>query len=255
VSGEAELRDLFVAALAREMRDGERVFLGANQGEAALAAYLARSLWAPRLKLWTAGMAQIDPAQDRLFAGRRTYENVLVAARGSSFWQARGFDDALRAPVVFAGGIQVDERGNANLAGLRDQDGGWKLRGPGSAGLPSLTAFAKRFFIMVTSHDPRSLVERVSAISVLGDPVARAELGLERDALVSVITPLATFVPSDDGLVLREVAGGVGADELKQRTGFPIRAHEAVTERRPLSDEEARSLASLRAAAAANGSP
>lgn len=247
----AGLRDLFIAALAREMHDGQRVFIGANQGDVSLAAFLARSLWAPRLKFWASGMAHVDPAQDRLMVGRRTYENVLVAARGSSFWQARAFDDALRAPLVFAGGLQVDGRGNANLIGIRDGDG-WRLRGPGSAGLPSLTALAQRFFIMVAAHDPRSLVETCSAVSVLGDPVARKAAGLERDALAAVITPLARFVPSDEGLVLREVVAGMTTDELRERTGFPLRVDSPVTERAGLTEAESRALAELRAAAAVN---
>jgi glutaconate CoA-transferase subunit B len=246
-------RDLFVAALARKMRDGERVFLGANQIEAAVAAFMARRLWAPHLKFWTSGMAQIDPDQDRLFIGRRTYDNVLVGARGSSFWQARAFDDALRSPVVFAGGLQVDGRGNTNLAGIPDANGGWKLRGPGSAGLSSLTAFAKRFYVMVATHDPRSLVEQVSAVSVLGDPVARDAAGLKRDSLVAVITPLATFVPSADGLLLTEIVGGLGGVELSERTGFPIRVADAPRERPPLTEDETRVLAELRAATAENG--
>lgn len=250
----ADVRDLFIAALAREMRDEQRVFVGANQGDVSLAAFLARSLWAPGLKFWCYGMAQVDPAQDRLMVGRWTYENALVTARGSSFWQARAFDDALRAPVVFAGGLQVDGRGNANLVGIRDGDG-WKLRGPGSAGLPSLTAFAERFFIMVGTHDPRSLVEACSAVSVLGDPKAREAVGLKRDALVAVITPLARFVPSDEGLVLEEVVAGMAADELSERTGFPIRVASQVTERAALTEEESRALADLRAAAAANAAP
>lgn len=251
MSDEAGLRDLFIAALAREMLDEQRVFVGSNQGDVALAAFLARSLWAPRLKFWSSGMAQVDPAQDRLMVGRRTYENVGVAARGSSFWQARAFDDALRAPVVFAGGLQVDGRGNANLIGIPDGEG-WKLRGPGSAGLPSLTAFAERFFVMVPAHDPRTLVEACAAVSVVGDPVAREAAGMKRDALVAVITPLARFAPSDEGLVLEEVVAGMTPDALGERTGFPIRVAGRLRERAALTAEESLALEDLRAAAAAN---
>jgi glutaconate CoA-transferase, subunit B len=239
--------DLFIAAMARELRDGDRLFVGANQNDVALAAYLARRLWAPGLKFWANSMAQLDPAQDLGRVGRTTLEPILVAGRDSTFWQAHAFDDALRAPVVFAGGLQVDARGNANLAGIRDGDG-WKLRGPGGAGLPSLTALAERFFIMLPVHDPRFLVQECSAVSVVGDPAAREAVGLRSDALVAVLTPLARFEPTHKGLVLTELVAGVTESELQERTGFPVRSAPRVAERAPLADDEARVLAELRTA-------
>lgn len=249
---EQALQDLFIAALAREMTGEERVFVGTNQIDLALAAYLARRLWAPRLKFWASGTPQIDPTQDELTVGRRSYDNVLVNGRGSTFWQAKAFDDGLRAPVVFAGGLQVDRRGNANLIGIADGQGGWKLRGPGSAGLPSLTAFSRRFYLMVPKHDSRFLVEECSRLSVVGDPGMRAAAGLKRDALTAVITPLARFAPSDDGLALTELSPGVSMDELAERTGFAIRAADEVAVRPALTDEEAEALAVLRRATEVN---
>jgi glutaconate CoA-transferase subunit B len=243
--------DLFVTTLARQMADGERVFAGANQPDVMTAACLARALWAPRLKFWAAGTAHVNRDLDHLIVGRDTYDTTLVRLRGSSFRQAHAFDDGLRAPIVFAGGLQVDGRGNANLEGVRD-DEGWKLRGPGSAGLPSLTAFGSRFFIQVPTHDRRSLVDVCSSVSVVGDPVARRSLGLPADALVSVITPLATFVPSTEGLRLTELAPGVSLDEVADRTGFALGSHLEVTERPPVTPAEAAVLGTLRAAIAKN---
>jgi glutaconate CoA-transferase subunit B len=228
------------------------VFVGTNQNDVALAAHLARRLWAPTLKFWASSMAHLDPAQDLLRVGRSTLDPVLIASRDATFWQAHAFDDALRAPVVFAGGLQVDARGNANLAGIRDDRGGWRLRGPGGAGLPSLTALAERFFIMIPAHDPRFLVERCSVLSVVGDPVARHAVGLKRDALVAVLTPIARFEPSDEGLVLTEVAPGITVEDVGERTGFALRTAAEVTERSPLTDAERAALAELRAAAERN---
>lgn len=252
MTGSLAERMCYLAALAREMRDEERIFAGAHQQDVVTAAYLARRLWAPHLKLWANGMPQLDPALDELRAGRGTYEGTLVAGRDSTFWQARAFDDALRAPVVFAGGLQVDSRGNTNLAGLRGDDATWKLRGPGSAGLSSLTALAARFFIGVPAHDPRVLVERCAALSVLGDPVARATAGLPPDSLVAVITPIARFEPSPDGLVLTEIADGTTIAAVAAQTGFVIRPATTVRTRPPLSADEADGLSVLLAAGARN---
>jgi acyl CoA:acetate/3-ketoacid CoA transferase beta subunit len=246
-------RDLLIAAVARELRDDDRLFIGTNQLDIALAAFMARRLWAPKLKFWASSMAHLDASQDLLRVGRRTLDPVLVAGRDSTFWQGHAFDDALRAPVVFAGGLQVDSRGNANLAGIRD-GGGWKLRGPGSAGLPSLTALAERFFIMIPVHEPRFLVEQCSVLSVLGDPVAREAAGLAPGALVAVLTPLARFEPSPDGLVLTEIAPQLTVEEVDRRTGWEVRQAAEVTRRRPLSEAEASVLVELRAATEQNRS-
>jgi glutaconate CoA-transferase subunit B len=251
VSAEA---DLFVAAMAREMKECESVFLGVNQVEPGIAAAVARRLWAPRLRLWAAGTAQIDRSRDLQTVGMTTGDPLLVADRGATFLQSRAFDDARRAPVVFAGGLQVDARGNANLAGIPDGRGGWKLRGPGSAGLPSLTAFADRFFLIVPMHEPRSLVERCALLSVLGDPTARLEAGLKADALVAVLTPLARFEPTPEGLVLTEVIAGLDRADLERRTGFAVREAGCVATREGLGKEEAAVIAELRQAAASNRS-
>lgn len=244
------LQDTFIAAMARELHDGDRLFVGANQDDVALAAHLARSLWAPKLMFWASSTAHLDRSQDLLRVGRRTLDPVLVAGRDCTFWQAHAFDDALRAPLVFAGGLQVDARGNANLAGIRDGTG-WKLRGPGSAGLPSLTALAERFFIMIPVHDPRFLVPECSALSVIGDPAARAAAGLSPNALVAVLTPLARFEPSSEGLVLTETAPEVTVDDVAQRTGWSV-SGDHVRRRAPLSEDEAAALSELRAASEQN---
>ena len=172
-------------------------------------------------------------------------------ARRSNFWQARVFDDLLRAPIVFAGGLQVDRRGNANLIGVR-KGGRLVVRGPGSAGLPTLTTFAPRFYIICPVHEPRFLVEEVSEVSVLGDPPARAQVGLEPAALRAVITPLARFEPSPEGLVLTELAAGTDRDQVAAKTGFEIVEGPTVSERTPLSAAEREVIDELQRAAIAH---
>ncbi len=46
-------------------------------------------------------------------------------------FQGRVFDDMHRPDVFFFGGLQLDQRGNLNLFGIPDGEGGWKMRGPG----------------------------------------------------------------------------------------------------------------------------
>lgn len=238
--------DLFIAAMARELSDGEQLHVGANQVDVALAAQLARRLWAPRLRMNAAGCWLLGLEADLATLGCCSYETSLVSRRSANFWQARVFDDLWRAPIVFAGGLQVDSRGNANLIGIPD-GGGWTLRGPGSAGLSTLTTFAPRFYAIVPQHDPRCLVERVAAVSVVGDPAERERLGMEPHALRAVITPLARFEPGPGGLVLSELAPGWSAAAVAERTGFRLREADEVRVRPELTDAERDAIAELRA--------
>jgi acyl CoA:acetate/3-ketoacid CoA transferase beta subunit len=244
--------ECLVIAMARELHDEDRLFTGINQHDAVLAAALARRLWAPHLRFWAAGTPAVDPAQDELLVGRPSFDPLLYSARGAFFWQARAFDSmGTRSPVCFAGGLQVDARGDANLAGIRS-DGRWQLRGPGSAGLPSLTAWASRFYLVVADHTPRTLVQQCSAVSVVGDPVRREALGMDPQALRAVLTPLARFEPSPDGLVLTELEPGWTPAALAERTGFPLRVSDELCDRVKPGDEERRALDALRAAAHRN---
>jgi hypothetical protein len=112
---------------------------------------------------------------------------------------------------------------------------------------------------MVPVHEPRFLVPECSALSVIGDPGARAAAGLHPDALVALITPLARFEPSRDGLTLTELTSGVTVAQLAELTGFEVRPGASVAERAPLDEQERAVLAELRAASHNNsrkhGSP
>jgi acyl CoA:acetate/3-ketoacid CoA transferase beta subunit len=244
--------DSLIVVMARELQDDDRLFTGINQHDAVLAAALARRLWAPRLRLWAAGTPALERDRDALLVGRPSFDPLLLAGRSAFFWQARAFDAmGTRSPVCFAGGLQVDERGNANLAGVRSE-GGWALRGPGSAGLPSLTAWPGRFYLLVADHSPRSLVAECSAISVVGDPAVRESLGMDPRALRALLTPLGRFEPSPAGLVLTEIEPGWTVAAVAERTGFALRVSDDLREREAPRPVEHTALQELRAAALRN---
>jgi acyl CoA:acetate/3-ketoacid CoA transferase beta subunit len=243
--------DLYVVALAREISNDVRLHIGANQADVMLAALLARGLWAPRVKVVMNADYVLHARGATLHLGRRCYDPALVAERQATFHQGAAFDDLRRAPMMFGGGLQVDSRGNANLIGIADGDG-YRLRGPGSAGLPTMTTMAPRFVVACPLHNTATLVPKVAAISILGDPVARRELGLDERALVAVITPQARFEPTDEGLVVTELAGETDLSDLRQMTGFEVRATGEPQRRPPMTPEEHDALAALRDAATSN---
>jgi acyl CoA:acetate/3-ketoacid CoA transferase beta subunit len=235
---------LYVAALAREIRDSDYVHVGAQQDDVWAAIRLARALWAPRVRVVASGTFLLSAAPTTRGDIPRTYARDVVASRAATFNQTRVFDDLRRERMTFAGGIEVDGMGNSNLVGIYE-DGELKVRGPGSGGLPTLTSHTSRFFIAVRRHVPRVLVERTSRISVLGDPVARAAAGLPSQALRGVITPLARFEPGETGLQLTEIAPGMTVEEIQSRTGFRIKVTAQPHIRPPVSDDERAVLTQL----------
>ena len=68
----------------------------------------------------------------------------------------------------FAGGIQVDGHGNANMIGIKGEGGNrFAFRGPGTVGIADIVTVATPY-IFVTHHDRRTLVEKVDYISMHG---------------------------------------------------------------------------------------
>jgi acyl CoA:acetate/3-ketoacid CoA transferase beta subunit len=230
--------DLLIAAIARSLADGDYVHLGASQPLLWKAVRLARMLWAPRLQIAAAGQFVLDPATTP--EPSLTYEPSAMPSRQATMNQSTIFNDLKRSRVTFAGCLQVDRYGNGNLAEVRTTSGR-VVRGPGYAGLPTLTTYSEKFFLLVAEHSKRRLVEKVDRISVLGNSLQRARLGLP-DGLGRVITPLASFTLVNDALHVQEVSPGTDELTLQQCTGFPIVFTADARERPRLSSAEQAAL-------------
>lgn len=238
--------DLYLLSIARQMRSEDIIHVGASQLEVWQAAEVARLLWAPGVRVVAAGSFHLSTrlAGNPDLMTARSYGRDVVAGREATLSQTHVFNDLIRARVVFSGAMQVDVRGNGNLIGF--ESGSRFVRGPGSAGLPTLTSVSKRFFFALPRHSRTVLVPKVHRISVLGDPVARESLGLPAEALQEVITPLASFGPGADGLRLTALSPGVSMEDVQRETGFDIHAAPDVMERNPASSEELSALRYVR---------
>lgn len=234
--------DLFVLAIARNIRNGDIVHVGASQKEVWRATEIAKMLWAPEVRVVAAGtyLLRRGPSSAEMME-TRTYGRDVIAGRDATLMQTHVFDGLHRSRVSFPGAIEVDRHGNGNLIGARIGEK-W-ARGPGSAGLSTLTSFAQRFCFCLKRHTPQTLVEKVAAISVLGNPTERERQGYRPDALSAVITPLCTFAPGADGLRLVECAPGVDLAQLQQKTGFDIAKHRPFAERALPSEDERKAMA------------
>jgi glutaconate CoA-transferase subunit B len=117
--------------------------------------------------------------------------------------------------VFFAGGLQIDAFGNTNLERIGEAARP-RLKGPGGVGLPFLP-LARRVLIYTTSHDARTLVEKV-------DFVSGPAHSLSGQGPVLIVTPLCTmdFDPSSRRARLRTLHPGVSEAQVRASTGFQL---------------------------------
>jgi glutaconate CoA-transferase, subunit B len=161
----------------------------------------------------------------------------------SLMWQGRVFDDMSRPDVFFVGGLQMDRRGNINLFGIRDGEGGWKMRGPGGLALSTMSTSCRGYYIVMPSHDPRTFVEKVDLISALGDRTERERLGFPGGGIRMILSPLGVFGIGEDGdVVVRSLHEGVSAEQVRAATGWDLAVPDDVPATPPPTAEELSTL-------------
>src|SRR5438128_621592 len=106
---------IMAAVMARNLRDGELAFMGANSLIPMAGTRLAQLTHAPNLTLIAGASGGVNTLLDPLAPSSGDYANLVAEA-------VLPFPDVLmllaggRADVFFAGGLQIDKRGNCNLA-------------------------------------------------------------------------------------------------------------------------------------------
>lgn len=234
--------------IAREIRDGERAFLGANQGIGRNAVMLAQRLHAPNLRVplgfsWTNLAAE---SSLRLHADTTDHRDSRYAEGwlrlDSMIDEYRFFSD-----FFVLGALQIDRFGNSNLIGIGDDHRRLRMRGPGPMGSLSSTAYCDRFYLAPTRHEARVFVESCDFVSTVGwgkgGPEGRSRLGLPGGGPHLVVTPRCVFEFDREtrALRLRSVHPGHELDEVLENTGCEVLVDEVgVTE--PPSERELRTL-------------
>jgi glutaconate CoA-transferase subunit B len=242
---EPSVNELFAILLARDLRPEDRtIMVGANMPMARAAAVLANLTTHPDARVIVGlGVHGLGDGGDSpgvypfLFDPRSLVGESLM-------WQGRVFDDMSRPDVFYVGGLQLDRRGNLNLFGIPDGQGGWKVRGPGSLALATMSTSCRGYYIVMPSHDQRTFVEKVALISALGDVDERERLGLPGGGIRMVLSPLGVFVQGASGdLEVRSLHAGVSAEDVRLATGWDLHVPDDVPTTVPPTAEE---LATLR---------
>jgi glutaconate CoA-transferase, subunit B len=231
--------EMMTAVAARELRDGEVVFVGI--GLPNLACNLARATHAPHLVLiYESGAVGAVPERLPVSIG----DPALVTGSLMVCSMADVFQLLLqngRIEVGFLGGAQIDRYGNINTTVVGEYDRP-KVRLPGSGGAAEIAIHARRTLV-IARLDRRAFPERVDFITSPGQCSKgrrRRDYGMPGAGPTRVITDKAILEADQDTgeLVLAALYPGVEMTEVEQRVGWQLRRRETLAQVEPPSGAE-----------------
>jgi glutaconate CoA-transferase, subunit B len=200
--------EMMVCQAARQLRDGEVVFVGI--GLPNVACNLARMLHAPELVLiYESGAVGADPKRLPISIG----DPSLVTDSLSVCSMFDVFNYYLQGGLIDVGflqGAQIDRRGNLNTTVIGDYARP-KVRLPGSGGACEIALLAKRVFV-IAPQSKRSFPERVDFIT---SPASRG--GPEM-----VVTDLGCYGFVDGEMVLTSLHPGCTVEQVRENTGWDV---------------------------------
>lgn len=233
-------KERMAIALARDIVDFERIISGAHTEISFAAAMLAQKMHAPNIKLQLGGtcfLVNVGDLPVRLPKTSTEYRMIRWAEIAYDHMETfmyfgapggRAYYQGGRPPTnkyfvgdkFFAGGIQVDGHGNANMIGIKDEGGRrFSFRGPGTVGIADIVTVATPY-IFVTHHDRRTLVENVDYVSMHG-PSGWKQFKYPGHGPKWIITPRAIFTFNGQGRAqLAGTFAGTAPEWVKENTGF-----------------------------------
>jgi glutaconate CoA-transferase subunit B len=226
-----------VAQAAREIRDGERVFVGMRLP--LIAFVIAKRTHAPNaVGLFELGVVRDEPAPELLYT---MGDNANVAG---AVWCARTVDlmGLLQRGEVhagFIGGAEIDVHGNLNTTAIGSDRAHPSVQLPGSGGGADIASLAHRL-IVIMPHDRRRLRQKVDFITSPGYGTGgdwRSRVGLPRGGPSVLITTLGVFRFVDGSAVLESYHPGASIDPIRDETGWPLRVASTVHETERPSEE------------------
>lgn len=239
-------KELMVVCAARQIQDGERVFVGMRLPLIAFA--LAKRTHAPNcVGLFESGTLRDTPAEQLLYT-MGDAPNITDSLWATSTVNVIGLMATGEINLGFIGGAEIDRYGNLNTSLIGD----WqepRVRLPGSGGGADIASLAQRLAIIIP-HERHRLRERVDFVTSPGygypdeqGPAGvswRKRQGLPRGGPSALITTLAVFTfDSETGeALLQSYHPGSSVEEVQAQTGWQLRFAPACTETIPPSAEE-----------------
>jgi glutaconate CoA-transferase subunit B len=236
------MKELMVAAAAREIRDHEVVFVGMRLP--LIAFVVAKRTHAPNaVGLFENGVVRSTPAKELIYT-MADPPNLLGATQCLDMLGVMSLLQSGRVDLGFLGAAEVDRFGNLNSTQVGS--GSQLVRLPGSGGACDIASLARRFVVLL-EHSRRRLPERVSYMTSPGNgdgPGWRKRVGLPPGGPSAVITTKAVLRFQQDGeAYLSSVHPGISVSEVKADTGWDLKTSASVFTTPEPSDAE---LAAIR---------
>jgi glutaconate CoA-transferase subunit B len=235
------LSELMVAAAAREIRDGEVVFVGMRLPLIAFVA--AKKTHAPNaIGLFENGVIRSTPAPELIYT-MADPPNIQGATQCLDMLGVMSLLQSGRVHLGFLGAAEIDRFGNLNSTEVRGAKGLTRL--PGSGGACDIASLAQRFVVLL-EHSKERLPERVSYITSPGNGDGRGwrqRTGLPRGGPSAAITTKPVLRFAEDGeAFLASVHPGVEVEDVLRNTSWPLRISDQVTATPEPSAEELQTI-------------
>ncbi|HET6796567.1 MAG TPA: CoA-transferase [Gemmatimonadales bacterium] len=235
--------EMMAVVAARELRDGEVVFVGI--GLPNLACNLARATHAPHLVLiYESGAVGAIPERLPVSIG----DPALVTGSLMVSSMADVFQFLLqngRIEVGFLGAAQIDRYGNINTTVVGDYKHP-KVRLPGSGGAAEIAIHARRT-VVVSRLSRRAFPKSVDFVTSPGHRIkgqTRRHLGMPGAGPTTVVTDKAVLEvdPLTGELMLAALYPKVETEEVAGNVGWPLRSQPRVRQTAPPTQPELRLL-------------
>ena len=235
--------EIMVAQAAREIRDGETVFVGMRLP--LIAFVVAKRTHAPNaVGLFELGLVRDAPASELLYTMGDT-PNVDGAVWCGPMIELMGMLQRGDVQAGFIGGAEIDRHGNLNTTSIGADRRHPTVALPGSGGGADIASLAHRL-IVIMSHDKKRLRERVDFITSPGYGDGgdwRDRVGLPRGGPAVLITTLGVFRFVGGAAVLDTYHASSSVEEIRANTGWHL---EVANDVRPTEPPSAEVLAIIR---------
>lgn len=233
--------ELMVATAAREIRDGEIVFVGMRLP--LIAFVVAKKTHAPSaIGLFENGVIRSTPATELIYT-MADPPNILGATQCLDMLGVMSLLQSGRVHLGFLGAAQVDCFGNLNSTEIKGSKGTTRL--PGSGGACDIASLAHRFVVLL-EHTEQRLPERVSYVTSPGNgdgPGWRKRVGLSRGGPSAVITTKAVLRFGEDGeAYVASVHPGIEVEDVLGNTGWKVRLGNEVAQTPDPTAEELKAI-------------
>jgi len=221
------LSELMVCAAAREIKDGELVFVGMRLP--LIAFVVAKKTRAPNaIGLFENGVIRSTPAAELIYT-MADPPNILGATQCLDMLGMMSLLQSGRVDLGFLGAAEVDRFGNLNSTQVQAPRG--MIRLPGSGGACDIASLAHRF-VALLEHKKERLPERVSFMTSPGYGDGgewRKKVGLPRGGPSAVITTKAVLRFDENGeAYLDSVHPGIEIEDVLSNTGWKLRVAKSV---------------------------